>query len=193
LQVAPPRLGGKRVGLFSTRSPHRPNPLGITLAKIVKIDGGKIHLQGLDLLDQTPIIDIKPYIPQYDIPKTISDTVQDNPEELETEQDQVKVPSWISDKDKCLEVSFTPRALQSFDGLQLESLNSVKDLKEAIRDVLSEDPRSNYRRDKCSDRLYYFNVDNVKVTCWFDNEVAEVLKLSQCNMTVPCSMVEVTS
>ena len=46
-------------------------------------------------------------------------------------------------------------------------------------DVLQEDPRSNYRRDKCTDKLYFFTVDNVKVTCWFDEDLAEVLKISQ--------------
>ena len=51
-KVAPPRLKGSKVGLFSTRSPHRPNPIGLTLAKLTKIEGCKVFLQGLDLLDQ---------------------------------------------------------------------------------------------------------------------------------------------
>ena len=70
-KVAPPRLKGQKVGLFSTRSPHRPNPIGLTLTKLVKIEGTKVFVQGLDLIDKTPILDIKPYIPNYDIPKEI--------------------------------------------------------------------------------------------------------------------------
>ena len=54
-KVAPPRLKGSKVGLFSTRSPHRPNPIGLTLAKLTRIEGCKVFLQGMDLLDQVCI------------------------------------------------------------------------------------------------------------------------------------------
>ena len=54
-KVAPPRLKGSKVGLFSTRSPHRPNPIGLTLAKLTRIEGCKVFLQGLDLIDQVCI------------------------------------------------------------------------------------------------------------------------------------------
>ena len=61
------------------------------------------------------------------------------------------------------------------DRMEVEDKSNER--KEAIKDVLKEDPRSNYRRDKCTDKLYYFNVDNVKITCWFDDDIAEVLKV----------------
>lgn len=65
--VRPPRLGGKKkAGVFATRSPHRPNPIGLSLAKLEDIDytkGTVIKVSGVDLLDGTPILDIKPYIP----------------------------------------------------------------------------------------------------------------------------------
>lgn len=69
--VRPPRLGGnKKVGVFATRSPYRPNPLGISLLKIIKIakeeKGISILVSGQDILDQTPIYDIKPYLPSVD-------------------------------------------------------------------------------------------------------------------------------
>ena len=63
--VLPPR-GDKKRGVFATRSPYRPNPIGISVVKLVKISGLKIHVQGTDLLDGTPIYDIKPYIPYAD-------------------------------------------------------------------------------------------------------------------------------
>lgn len=63
--VLPPRGDHKR-GVFATRSPYRPNPIGISVVKLVKISGLKIHVQGTDLLDGTPIYDIKPYIPYAD-------------------------------------------------------------------------------------------------------------------------------
>ncbi len=65
-KVHPPRLKGETIGVFATRSPHRPNPLGLSLATVEKIEGGKIYLGGLDLVDGTPILDIKPYLPQFE-------------------------------------------------------------------------------------------------------------------------------
>lgn len=63
--VRPPRLGGnKKVGVFATRSPFRPNPLGLSLVKIEKIENGEIFVSGADLMDGTPIYDIKPYLPE---------------------------------------------------------------------------------------------------------------------------------
>lgn len=61
--VRPPRLGGARKqGVFATRSPHRPNPIGLSAVRIERIEDEKIFLQGGDFLDGTPVLDIKPYI-----------------------------------------------------------------------------------------------------------------------------------
>lgn len=68
-KVAPPRLSGERVGVFSTRSPHRPSPIGLSLVEIDRIDGPRIHFLGTDMIDGTPVLDIKPYIPHYDNPE----------------------------------------------------------------------------------------------------------------------------
>lgn len=67
-KVAPPRLGGERIGIFSTRSPHRPCPIGLSLVKIERIEGKNIYFYGTDMVDGTPVLDIKPYIPRYDNP-----------------------------------------------------------------------------------------------------------------------------
>ena len=66
-KVRPP-VGGmeKRIGVFATRSPHRPNPIGRSAVELVKVEGRKIYIRNFDLLDGTPILDIKPYIPQAD-------------------------------------------------------------------------------------------------------------------------------
>lgn len=53
------------IGVFATDSPSRPNPLGLTLLKIRKIDGNRIDVTGLDLFNETPIVDIKPYTRRY--------------------------------------------------------------------------------------------------------------------------------
>jgi tRNA-Thr(GGU) m(6)t(6)A37 methyltransferase TsaA len=60
----PPRLGGKSMGVFATRTPHRPNPLGLSLVEIDRIDTPELFLKGIDLISGTPIYDIKPYLPQ---------------------------------------------------------------------------------------------------------------------------------
>lgn len=65
-RVMPPRGPAKRRGVFATRSPHRPNPLGLTPVQLIKVEGRKLILGACDLVDGTPVFDIKPYIPAYD-------------------------------------------------------------------------------------------------------------------------------
>ncbi len=65
-KVLPPRSGRTKRGVFSTRSPHRPNPIGISVCTLLGITGLKIRVENPDLLDRTPILDIKPYIPYAD-------------------------------------------------------------------------------------------------------------------------------
>ena len=65
-RVMPPRGPAKRRGVFATRSPHRPNPLGLTPVQLLEIKGRKLILGPCDLVDGTPVFDIKPYIPAYD-------------------------------------------------------------------------------------------------------------------------------
>lgn len=64
-KVLPPRSSTKR-GVFATRSPHRPNPIGMTPARLVRIEGAVLHVEDIDLLDGTPVLDLKPYIPYCD-------------------------------------------------------------------------------------------------------------------------------
>lgn len=86
--VRPPRLGGKKkVGVFATRSPHRPNHLGLSLLRLLKIEVEnqtvKLYCGGGDLLDGTPVVDIKPYIPFVEAkPNAMSGFVQGTPELL---------------------------------------------------------------------------------------------------------------
>lgn len=65
-KVMPPRGSHVKLGVFSTRSPYRPNPLGLSCVEILRIEGLKIFISSSDLLNDTPIFDIKPYIPEYD-------------------------------------------------------------------------------------------------------------------------------
>ncbi len=63
--VKPPR-GGPRRGVLATRSPHRPNAIGLSAVELLKVEGRILHLRGVDLLDGTPVLDIKPYVPYAD-------------------------------------------------------------------------------------------------------------------------------
>lgn len=67
-KVQPPRFSDRKVGVFASRSPYRPNSIGLTLTQIQRVQGRKIYLKGTDLIDGTPILDIKPYL-------TFSDSV----------------------------------------------------------------------------------------------------------------------
>ena len=128
--VRPPRLGGnRRIGVFASRSPFRPNPLGLSCVKLLGVEktadeGIVLRVSGLDLLDGTPIYDIKPYLPFADC----------YPEAVGGYAD--------AQRDYHLKVEF-PQTL-------LRKLPENK--REAVLDCLSEDPRPSYQED--AQRVY---------------------------------------
>lgn len=152
-------------------------------------------------MDGTPIVDIKPYIKQYDSPESIvSETSEQNSKE--NYETKVKEPSiepkdeslpngWIEGSVVCdICVEFSTKSLEQlkkFHELKIEDqcdycLKHLKDFEEsknAIKNLLKADPRSVYRRTKCVDRLYYFTIDSIHITSWFDIEtnVVEVIKI----------------
>lgn len=67
LQVVP-FLDTRPRGLFATRAPKRPNPIGLSVVALQKIEGGVLHVKNIDMLDGTPLLDIKPYVPRFDAP-----------------------------------------------------------------------------------------------------------------------------
>jgi len=123
--IRPPRLGGnKRMGVFATRSPFRPNPIGLSCVKIESIDfntpdGPVIHVAGADLMDGTPIYDIKPYVPYADC----------HPEAAGGFSDAVR--------EYALEVEFPEDLLARLPA----------DKRTAIIEVLAQDPRPGYRHN----------------------------------------------
>jgi tRNA-Thr(GGU) m(6)t(6)A37 methyltransferase TsaA len=64
--IVTPFMDSHPRGLFSTRAPKRPNPIGISVVKLLRIDGTTLHIQNADILDGTPLLDIKPYVPEFD-------------------------------------------------------------------------------------------------------------------------------
>lgn len=61
-----PYLDTAERGLFATRAPSRPNPIGLSAVRLVRVEGGMLHVEGVDMLDGTPLLDIKPYVPRFD-------------------------------------------------------------------------------------------------------------------------------
>ncbi|XP_012493740.1 PREDICTED: nef-associated protein 1 isoform X2 [Propithecus coquereli] len=101
-KVQPPRLNGAKTGVFSTRSPHRPNAIGLTLAKLEKVEGGAIYLSGIDMIHGTPVLDIKPYIADYDSPQNLMEPLED----VNLQNNQHK-PKTVSRSDSCDQRQFS--------------------------------------------------------------------------------------
>lgn len=79
-QVRPPRGARVRRSLFATRSPDRPNPIGLSAIELLRVEGTNLHVRGIDLLDGTPILDIKPYVPYADaFPESKAGWIDDLP------------------------------------------------------------------------------------------------------------------
>jgi len=203
-KVSPPRLDGKRIGVFSTRSPHRPNAIGLSLAQLIKIDGDTLYLSGIDVLDGTPVVDIKPYIPAYDQPKlplehedeieqsreaeSLAIVDNQNTDKYEKPHQEIKcdtdytnasVPSWISCPPvKQLSVHWTTRAIKCLNAALAKEANETYKI---ITNILQEDPRSVYRRQHCKDQLYYFTFSALHLTCWFDDSDSSVEVVKVCS------------
>ena len=83
LRVRPPRLGGnRRIGVFASRATHRPNPIGQSVVRLDRVEPGRLHISGIDLLDGTPVLDIKPYVPYADAVAEASNALADTPPAL---------------------------------------------------------------------------------------------------------------
>lgn len=153
--VRPPRLGGnKKIGVFASRSPFRPNPLGLSVVALDSIentqkDGYILNVSGIDLLDNTPIYDIKPYIPYADV-------------KLDAKG------SYAEDfKDHSLEVDFPEELLSLIP----------KEKQKALFDCLAEDPRPSYQDEGREYKMCFAGFDiSFKVA---DNvlTVSDVIKI----------------
>lgn len=96
-----------------------------------------------------------------------------------------------------LTVLFTERATKDIEAFHpkcdkhceycLEFMDSLPAAKEAISEILQNDPRSVYRKNKCSDKLYFFEIDKLHITCWFDDRIAEVLRVRPVNKCMKSS------
>jgi tRNA-Thr(GGU) m(6)t(6)A37 methyltransferase TsaA len=80
-----PFLQDAEHGVFATRAPARPNPIGLSIVRLVRREGSVLHLEDVDFLDGTPLLDIKPYVGRFDHVTTDRDGWQDNVTETEAQ------------------------------------------------------------------------------------------------------------
>lgn len=125
LRVRPPRLGGNRaLGVFATRATHRPNGIGQSVVQLTKIEPGRLWLSGIDLLDGTPVLDIKPYVPYADSVADARNGIANSP------------PTSIP-------LDWSTTALQQ---AQAQAARMGEPLIELIEQCLTQDPRPAYQR-----------------------------------------------
>lgn len=158
--VRPPRLGGnKRLGVFASRSPFRPNPIGLSPVELIGIrqQGSKVLLdvRGADLLDGTPILDIKPYLPYSDALPEAQFALAEKIETLD------------------LPINWQPSAR---DALVKLSQQLKQPLEQQIADVLRCDPRPAYQRDP--ERIYGIALHGLNIRFRITDQAIEVLELN---------------
>ena len=146
--VRPPRLGGNtRMGVFATRSPYRPNPIGLSCVKLIGIEGTELIVAGADLMDGTPILDIKPYLPyadaRYDATGGFADPL----------------------RGYALEVVFPDEWLQKVPA----------ELQDGLKDILSQDPRPSYQDDP--ERVYGFAFADLEIKFRVEQNVLTVVSV----------------
>ena len=153
--VRPPRLGGnQRLGVFATRSPFRPNPIGLSCVKLEGVelstpDGPVLYVSGADLVDGTPILDVKPYLPYADCrPEAVGGFAGTAPEGR-------------------LEVEIPPVLLEQVP----------ESCREALAGVLAQDPRPSYQDDP--DRVYGFGFAGLEVRFRVAGSVLTVVEVSK--------------
>ena len=153
--VRPPRLGGNtRVGVFATRSPNRPNPIGLSVVKIERIEttaenGTVIHVSGIDMADGTPLYDIKPYLPHVD---SVESAIVGFASEVVGAKLTVSDPNGF--------ISLLPN-----------------DKRDALVALLEEDPHPSYKND--SERVYGFPYAGYEISFKTDGELLTIVSIEK--------------
>lgn len=153
LTVRPPRLGGnKRVGVFATRSPFRPNPIGLSCVKLSDIEyttdrGPILHVVGADLMNGTPIYDIKPYLPEFDC---------------------------IRDADAGFAKDVSGEKLKVIFGESFSKKLGQEET-ETLTAILANDPRPSYQNDPT--RIYGFEFNGKEIKFTVKNDTLRVIEI----------------
>lgn len=174
-KIRPPRAGGARVGQLATRSPHRPNCLGLSLVQVAAWDSKqrRLHVRGLDLVHGTPVYDVKPCVP-WDVPAT-----------------PLRVPTWVDSDDALATVTFSDQASADLPARLSEGClaplynnNNNADMEDArnmLQEILAQDPRSSHKGLKRNARGTA-STDNNKNNNKPDEDAAYNLILGKCQV-----------
>lgn len=156
--VRPPRLGGNtRIGVFACRSNFRPNPIGLSVVELKKVKGTTLQLTGGDFLDQTPVLDIKPYIPYADsIPSAHGAFADTAPAPVNT-------------------VFFNPAADRAIRTLENEQRPNLRKL---LIDILSYNPRPAYQNNIPS-RLFGTRIFDLEIKWKHDQDTVTVQSVNK--------------
>jgi tRNA-Thr(GGU) m(6)t(6)A37 methyltransferase TsaA len=159
--VRPPRLGGnQRVGVFASRSPFRPNPIGLSVVRLDRLElqpkRVRLHLSGIDLLDGTPVLDVKPYLPYAD---AIADARSGYAPTAPTER---------------YDLCFATPVERELGALPA---NEADHLRRLIRHILTLDPRPGYRRGEAEQRRYGMRLFDYDLRWEIDGDRITVLSL----------------
>lgn len=154
--VRPPRLGGKvKKGVFATRAPHRPNGIGLSLFKLESIEYTqsivKLHISGSDLLDKTPIIDIKPYLPHL-------------------ESKPAARGGFTENRFNQLTVSWSPESLKHCPSAEMKIM---------IEQSLSQDPRPAHQHQL--DKIFVMEIEGYEVRFVVEADTVSVLAIHSLN------------
>lgn len=161
--VRPPRLGGnKRMGVFATRSPFRPNPLGLTSVRLLRVEqtaeeGLVLVVQGADLMDGTPIYDIKPYLSYSDA----------HPE----------ARSGFGERTKDRQLKVVWETGESTTRVANERHDVPIKLQQELEEILAQDPRPAYQNDK--ERVYGLTYAGVEVRFRVDGDTLYVISVEE--------------
>ena len=170
--VRPPRLGGnERLGVFATRSTFRPNPLGLSVAKLdgitIKNNQCILNLSGIDLVDGTPILDIKPYVPY-------ADSLPDAQAGYATHAPVADMP-----------VTFTDEAFHQMT----EQRKKHPELQTFITQVLAQDPRPAYKKNKTTRQEYGVKLYDFNVRWAVEDNITTVLSVIKTDtITTPATV-----
>lgn len=153
--VRPPRLGGnRRMGVFATRSPFRPNPIGLSCVRLLRVEvtadcGSMLVVAGADLMDGTPIFDIKPYLSFTDAHPDSRNGFTDT---VPRKQLPVDIPEYVIEQSDASETWWNQ-----------------------LREILSQDPRPAYQHDPA--RIYRLDFDGITVSFCVADDVLRVLQV----------------
>lgn len=165
LKVRPPRLRGQKRGVFSTRGPHRPNPVGLSAVKLERVESEGLWVSGVDLLDQTPIFDIKPYISRYD------------------QMNGSFEPDWIDAKVP-IQLEFSEGFEVSLEKLPPSPHVSKEEIREMIKECLFFDPRP-IPYLKRESETYYLSLHEFDVEILNQGEQFKVIRIFVRSETTP--------